>query len=230
MIWLPWRSQPASAPASEATRRRRWRPPSRSSATAEKHMSRTQKVWNQPGEAVNERPFQVRSIPASMIAAASPARRVWPWRARSTRTRRARPQSARLAGWSQSPSDIVDLSDGSRDGPVPHRRSAGGRSSRSHLVRTVNVVRTAGRVMTARHGVAVARGTASGPGLNHTTPACRGRSICPPDRSTHAGVIVRLLPFMDRLASTATGPSGRPRPADEPASAPRGSGGRRPWS
>src|SRR5664279_4549824 len=82
-------------------------------------MSRTQKVWNQPGEAVNERPFQVRSIPASMMAAAWPARRVWPLRARSTRARKARPQSATLAGWSQSPSKFVDLPDGTRDGPDP---------------------------------------------------------------------------------------------------------------
>ena len=114
-------------------------------------MSRTQNVWNQPGEAVNERPFQVRSIPASMMAAASPARRVWPLRARSTRASMARPQSARFAGWSQSPSDIVDLSDGPERGRTPIvDRQAQGRAGST--VRIANVVRTAVRVMTGRHG------------------------------------------------------------------------------
>ena len=109
VMWLPWRSHPASAQASEATSRSRWRPPRRSRATELKARSRSQNVWNQRSEAVKERPFQVRSMPASMTAPASPGSESGPNQARLARATTARPQSTRLAGWSQSASDIGDL-------------------------------------------------------------------------------------------------------------------------
>ena len=72
VMWLPWRSHPASAQASEATSRSRWRPPRRSRATELKARSRSQNVWNQRSEAVKERPFQGRE------ARAGRTRRDWP--------------------------------------------------------------------------------------------------------------------------------------------------------
>ena len=72
VTWLFRRSQVSSAHASDAWSRSRCSGEMRARDVDEKHRSRVQNMWKCPGDAVYERPFQVRSIEARMIASAPP--------------------------------------------------------------------------------------------------------------------------------------------------------------